>query len=75
MSGVMEIFQKYCLYDKDARLTLAGDLKKWTWFKIYVFTKKNIDLEKEVEILNDLLSKQRKQLQRIFYFFRALFFT
>ena len=41
--------------DKDAQLTLAGDMKDWSWFKSYVFTEKEIDLEKELEILNDLL--------------------
>ena len=43
--------------DKDAQLTLAGDMKDWSWFESYVFTEKEIDLEKELEILNDLLSK------------------
>ena len=40
MSGVMPIFEEYSPSDKDAKLTLAGDVKEWTWFKIYVFTKK-----------------------------------
>ena len=40
MSGVMEVFEEYCPCDKDAKLTLASDLKNWTWFNIYVFTKK-----------------------------------
>ena len=54
----MEIFEEYSPYsDKDAQLTLAGNMKDWSWFKIYVFTKKKIDLEKELKILNDLLSK------------------
>ena len=55
----MEIFEEYSPYsDQDAQLTLAGDMKDWSWFKIYLFTKKKIDLEKELEILNDLLSKR-----------------
>ena len=57
MSGVKLIFKEYSRSDKDAKLNLVGDLKEWTWFKIYVFTKKKIDLEKELETLNDLLSK------------------
>ena len=57
MSGVMLIFYEYFPSDKDAELTLAGDPKEWTWFKIYVFTKQIIDLEKELRTLNDLLSK------------------
>ena len=37
----MEIFEEYSPYsDKDAQLTLAGNMKDWSWFKIYVFTKK-----------------------------------
>ena len=40
MSGVMLIFKEYSRSDKDANLNLVGDLKEWTWFKIYVFTKK-----------------------------------
>ena len=57
MSGVISIFDEYFPSDKDAELILAGDLKEWTWFKIYIFTQKMIDLEKEVKTLNDLLSK------------------
>ena len=46
MSGIVSIFEEYLPCDKDAELTLAGDLKEWCWFKIYVFTKKKkIDLE------------------------------
>ena len=54
----MEIFEEYSPYsDKDAQLALAGDMKDQSWFKINVFTKKKINLEKDLEILNDLLSK------------------
>ena len=54
----MPIFEEYSPSDKDAKLTLAGDVKEWTWFKIYVFTKKKkIDLEKKLKTLNDLLLK------------------
>ena len=40
MSSVPSIFEEYLPSDKDAELTLAGDLKEWSCFKIYVFTKK-----------------------------------
>ena len=50
----MSIFDEYSPSDKNAEWTLAGDLKEWTWFKIYVFTKKNIDLEKELKTLKKL---------------------
>ena len=36
LPGVMSTFSPS---DKDVKLNLAGDLKEWTWFKIYVFTK------------------------------------
>ena len=49
----MEIFEEYSPYsDKDAQLTLAGDMKDWSWFKIYVFTKKKIDLLSKHECNN-----------------------
>ena len=53
----MSIFDEYSPPDKDA--VLAGDLKEWTWFKMCVFTKKKIDLEKKPKILNDLLLKHK----------------
>ena len=50
MSGVLEMFEEFCpLNDKDAQITLAGDFKDWTWFKIYVFTKRKVDLQKELK--------------------------
>ena len=62
MSGVLEMFEEYCpLNDKDAPITLTGDFKDQTRFKIYIFTKKKkkkkIDLQKELQSLNNLLSK------------------
>ena len=58
MPGVLEMFEEYCpLNDKDAQITLTGDFKDSTWFKIYIFTKKKIDLQKELQSLNNLLSK------------------
>ena len=53
MSGVLEMFEEYCpLNDRDAQITLTGDFKDWTWFKIYVFTKKKINLQKELQSLS-----------------------
>ena len=58
MSGVLEMFEEYCLLnDKDAQITLTDDFKDWTWFKMYAFTKKKIDLQKELQSWNNLLSK------------------
>ena len=55
----MQIFEGYCSQDKDAKVSLAGDLRYWSWFKILVFTKKKINLIKELESLNNILSKQK----------------
>ena len=38
------------------KYTLAGEVKEWNWFKIYVFTKEPIDLIKELNILNSILA-------------------
>ena len=64
MSGVLEMFEEFCpLNDKDAQITLTGDFKDWTWFKIYVFTKRKVDLQKELQSLNSLLSKHDKNYE------------
>ena len=34
---------------------MAGDLKEWVWFKIYVFSKEDVDLVEELKKLNSLL--------------------
>ena len=34
---------------------MAGDLKEWTWFKIYVFSKEDVDLVEELNKLNSVL--------------------
>ena len=52
MSSVLSIFEEYLPSDKDAELTLAGDLKEHFYKK-----KKKIDLEKELKTLNDLFLK------------------
>ena len=41
MVAVMQIFEEYCLQDKDAKASLASDLRDWSWFKILVFTKED----------------------------------
>ena len=55
MTGVMPIFEEYWPSDKDAELTLAGDLKEWVWFKIYVFSKEDVDLVEELKKLSSIL--------------------
>ena len=55
MSGVMSIFEEYLPSDKDAEWTLPVDLKEWTWLKMYVFSKENVDLVEELNKLNSLL--------------------
>ena len=57
MSGVMEIFEEYRPQNKDAKVSLSGDMRDWFWFKILAFTNKKINLIKELEILNNLLAK------------------
>lgn len=55
MSGFIRIFEEYFpSSDEDSKTTLAGYAD---WFKIYVFTKKSIDVLKELQILNGLLLK------------------
>ena len=51
----MSIFEEYSPSNKNAEWTLAGDLKEWTWFKIYVFSKEDVDLVEELNKLNSLL--------------------
>ena len=51
----MSIFEEYSASDKDAEWTFAGDLKEWTWFKINVFSKEDVDLVEELNKLNSLL--------------------
>ena len=55
MSGFMSIFEEYSPSDKDAEWILAVDLKEWTSFKIYVFSKEDADLVEELNKLNSLL--------------------
>ena len=56
MWTIFDIFDEYGGLGSNHQFTLFGD-KNWNWFKIYVFTKKEIDLAKELETLNLLLVK------------------
>ena len=53
----MEIFEEYRPQNKDAKVSLSGDMRDWSWFKILVFTNKKINQIKELEILSNLLAK------------------
>ena len=53
----MEIFEEYCPQNKDAKVSLAGDMRDWSWFKILVFINQKTNLIKELKSLNNLLAK------------------
>ena len=53
----MEIFEEYRPQNEDAKVSLSGDMRDWSWFKILVFTNKKINQIKELEILSNLLAK------------------
>lgn len=53
----MEFFEEYLLLDKFDKISLVGDMKNWTQFKIYIFTKTKTDLLKGLNSLNKLLLK------------------
>ena len=57
MSGVMETFEEYRPQNDDAKVSLSGDMTDCSWFKIFIFTNKKINLIKELEILKSLLAK------------------
>ena len=57
MSGVMEIFEEYRPQNKDAKVSLAGVMRYWSWFKILVLINQKINLIKELKSLNNLLAK------------------
>ena len=43
----MEIFEEYRSLDRDAKVvTLAGDMRDWTWLKSLSLPEKKIDLQK-----------------------------
>ena len=56
MWKMFDIFDEYGWLGSNRQFILLGD-KNWKWFKIYVFTKEDIDLAKELETLNLLLVK------------------
>ena len=37
------------------KIPLTGDVKQWTWFKSYLFSKKKIDLIEQLRFLNVLV--------------------
>ena len=43
---------------RQEKISLSGDVKQWTWFKIYVFSKNKIDLVDELKCLNSVLILQ-----------------
>ena len=53
----MEVFEEYRPQDIDAKVSLAGDMRDWSWFKIFVFTQKKIDLIKDLESSDNILLK------------------
>ena len=55
----MEVFEEYLLLDKFDKISLVGDMKNWTQFKIYIFTKTKTDLLKGLNSLNKLFLKHR----------------
>ena len=55
MSGkIFDVFDEYSYLCEKRKFTLAGD-RDWTWFKIYVFSKEDVDLVEELNRLNSLL--------------------
>ena len=57
MSGVMETFEEYRPENKNAKVSLAGVMRHWSWFKILVLINQKINLIKELKSLNNLLAK------------------
>ena len=51
MPDAMEIFEENRPQNNDAKVSLSGGMRDWSWFKILVFTNKKINLKKELEIL------------------------
>ena len=60
MPKTFDIFEEYGGLGSNCQFTLSGN-KDWNWFKIYVFTKEEIDLVKELQTLNSLLVKHRME--------------
>ena len=51
---VFELFDEYG--HRQNKITLSGDMKEWSWFKIYLFSKDKIDLVEELNFSNFLLA-------------------
>ena len=54
---VFEFFDEYGQRRK--KITLALDIKECSWFKIYLFSKENIELVEELNFQNALLVRHR----------------
>ena len=54
MSKIFDIFDVYGELGSNREFILSGD-KDQNWFKIYAFTKEEIDFVKELQTLNSLL--------------------
>ena len=51
---IFDVFDEYSYLCKKITFTLAGD-RDWTWFKIYIFSKEDVDLVEELNKLDSLL--------------------
>lgn len=54
--SIFELFDEYG--HRQNKTTLSGDVKEWSWFKIYFFSKDKIDVAEELQFLNSLLARQ-----------------
>ena len=60
MSKMFYIFEEYGELGLNCQINHSGVVQErldWNWFKIYVFSKEEIDLVKEIQTLNSLLVK------------------
>ena len=56
MSGkIFDAFDEYFCSSEKRNFMLAGDQKNWTSFKVYVFSKEDVDLVEKLNKLNSLL--------------------
>ena len=54
-SKIIDVFNEYSYLCKKRKFALAGDTQNWSWFKICVFSKEDVDLVEELKRLNSLL--------------------
>ena len=52
--SVLELLDEYG--HEQNKITVSGDMKEWSWFKIYLFSKDKIDLVEELNFLNSHLA-------------------